>query len=59
MEDVGAIGNGEDENLKTTDGKQTLKRKINKYYDKQHQLEPMLAAQELSEFGNHELGHTF
>jgi len=33
-EDVGAICNGKDENLKTTDGKQTLKRKIPKYYDR-------------------------
>jgi len=35
MEDVGAVGNGEDENLKTIDGKQTLKRKMPNYYDKQ------------------------
>jgi len=33
MEDVGATGNGEDEILRTTDGKQTLKKKIPIYYD--------------------------
>ncbi len=44
--------------LKTTNGKQALKREINRYYDKQQQLELVLAAQELSEFGDHELGHT-
>jgi len=31
---VGAPSNEENENLKTTDGKQALKRKIPKYYDK-------------------------
>ncbi len=34
MEDVGAAGNEENENLRTTDGKQTLKRKIPRYYDR-------------------------
>jgi hypothetical protein len=34
MEDVGAAGNEENENLRTIDGKQALKRKIPKYYDK-------------------------
>jgi len=34
MEDVGVAGNGEYEILKTTNGKQTLKRKIPKYYDR-------------------------
>ncbi len=58
MEDVGVASNGEDENLKTTNGKQTLKRKIPKYYDRQQQMELVLAVQELSKFGNHELGHT-
>jgi hypothetical protein len=55
--DGGATGNGEDEILRTIDGKQTLKRKIPKYYDRQQQLELVLAAQELFEFGDHELGH--
>jgi len=58
MEEVKAIGNGEDQNLETTDGKQKLKRKIPRYYDMQQQLELVLAAQELSEFGDHELCHT-
>jgi hypothetical protein len=44
MEDVGVACNGEDENLKTSDGKQTLKRKIPKYYDRHQQLELVLAA---------------
>jgi len=57
MEDVGATNNGEGENLITTNGKQTLKRMIPKYYDRQQSLELVLAAQELFEFGNHELGH--
>jgi hypothetical protein len=35
MEDVGAIGNEENEILRTTDGKQTLKKKIPKYNDRQ------------------------
>jgi hypothetical protein len=34
IEDVRAIRNGEDENLKTTDGKQALKKNIPEYYDK-------------------------
>jgi hypothetical protein len=35
MEDVKVVNNEENENLKTTDGKQALKRKIPKYYDRQ------------------------
>jgi hypothetical protein len=35
VEDVGATCNEEDEILKTTNGKQTLKRKIPKYYHRQ------------------------
>ncbi len=58
MEEVKAAGSGEDQNLKTTNGKQELKRKMPRYYDMQQQLELVLAAQELSEFGDHELGHT-
>ncbi len=34
IEDVRTVRIGEDENLKTTDGKQALKRKIPEYYDK-------------------------
>jgi hypothetical protein len=37
---------------------QALKREITRYYDRQQQLELVLAAQELSEFGDHELGRT-
>jgi hypothetical protein len=33
MEEVRAAGSGEDQNLKTTDGKQELKRKMPRYYD--------------------------
>jgi len=42
MEDVEATGNGEDEILRTIESKQTLKRKIPKYYDRQQQLELVL-----------------
>jgi hypothetical protein len=57
MEDVEATDNEENQNLTATDGKQALKE-ITKYYDKQQQLELVLATQELFEFGDHELGHT-
>jgi hypothetical protein len=57
MEEVKAACNGEDQNLRTTNGKQELKRKIPIYYDMQQQLELVLAAQELYEFGDHKLGH--
>jgi hypothetical protein len=58
MEDVEAADNEKNQNLKATDGKQALKREITRYYDKQQQLELVLAAQELFEFGDHKLGHT-
>jgi len=35
-----------------------LKRRVPQYFDKRHQLELALAAQELSEFGDHELSPT-
>jgi len=35
-----------------------LKRRMSQYFDKRHQLELALAAQELSEFGDHELSPT-
>jgi hypothetical protein len=35
-----------------------LKRKVPQYFDKRQQLELVLAAQELSEFGDHELSPT-
>jgi hypothetical protein len=58
MEDVEAVDNEENQNLGPADGKQALKREITRYYDRQQQLELVLAAQELFEFGDHELGHT-
>jgi hypothetical protein len=59
MEEIGTTCVEESENLRNIDGKQSLKRKIPKYYDKQQQLELMLAAEQLSEFGDHNLGHTY
>jgi hypothetical protein len=44
--------------MKTINGKQALKRKLCQYYDKQQQMELVLAVQELFEFGDHDLGHT-
>jgi hypothetical protein len=35
MEEVRAAGSGEDQNLRTVNSKQLLKRKIPKYYDMQ------------------------
>jgi hypothetical protein len=58
MEDVEVANNEENQNLGPTDGKQALKREITRYYDRQQQLELVLAAKELSEFGDHELSHT-
>jgi hypothetical protein len=58
VEDVEAADNEENQNLGPADGKQALKREITKYYDRQQQLELVLATKELSEFGDHELGHT-
>jgi hypothetical protein len=58
MEEVGARGNEENQNLKIINGKQALTRKIPIYYDRHQQLELVLAAQELFEFGDHKLGHT-
>jgi hypothetical protein len=58
MEDVEVVDNEENQNLGLADGKQALKREITRYYDRQQQLELVLAAQELSEFGDHDLGHT-
>jgi hypothetical protein len=44
--------------LKDNNGRQALKRKIPQYYDKQQQLELVLAAQELLEFDERDLVHT-
>jgi hypothetical protein len=35
MEEVGAIGNEENQYLRIADGKQEVKRKIPRYYDRQ------------------------
>jgi hypothetical protein len=58
MEDVEAAENEEGQSLGTADGRQSLKKEMTKYYDRQQQLELVLAAQELSEFGEHGLGQT-
>jgi hypothetical protein len=58
MEDVEVVDNEENQNSRAINGKQALKREITRYYGKQQQLELVLAAQELSKFGDHELGHT-
>jgi hypothetical protein len=58
IEDVEATDNEENQNSRATNGKQALKREITNYYDKQQQLELVLATHELFEFGDHELGHT-
>jgi hypothetical protein len=57
MEDVEAADNEENQNLGPVDGRQALKKEMTRYYDRQQQLELVLAAQELSGFGEHELGH--
>jgi hypothetical protein len=58
MEDVEAVDNKESQNLGPVVGRQSLKKEMTRYYDRQQQLELVLAAQELLEFGEHELGHT-
>jgi hypothetical protein len=44
MEDVEAADNEKNQNLGPVDGKQALKREITRYYDRQQQLELVLAA---------------
>jgi hypothetical protein len=58
MEDVEVAENEESQSLGPIDGRQSLKKEMTRYYDRQQQLELVLAAQELSEFGEHGLGHT-
>ncbi len=58
MEDVEAADNEGSQNLGPADGRQALRKEMTRYYDRQQQLELVLAAQELSKFGEHELGHT-
>jgi hypothetical protein len=57
MEEIKAVDIEGGEILRNTKGKQTLKRKLPQYYDKQQQLELVLATQELLEFDNHNLVH--
>jgi hypothetical protein len=52
------VGAADDEDMGATDGKQTLQKGTAKYYDKRQQLELVLAAQELSEFGGLEVDPT-
>jgi hypothetical protein len=58
MEDVEVAENEEGQSLGPADGRQSLKKEMTRYYDRQQQLELVLAAQELSEFGEHGLGQT-
>jgi hypothetical protein len=57
MEDVEAADNEGSQNLGPADGRQALRKEMTRNYDRQQQLKLVLAAQELSEFGEHELGH--
>jgi hypothetical protein len=54
VKDVEGADNKGDQNLRPLDGKQALKERRTKYYDRQQQLELVLAAQQQSEFGEHE-----
>ncbi len=58
MEEIKAINIERGEILRNIEGKQTLKRKLPQYYDKQQQLELVLVTQELFEFDDHNLVHT-
>jgi hypothetical protein len=58
MEDVEAAENEESQTFGPADGRQSLKKGMTRYYDRQQQLELVLAVQELSKFGEHGLGHT-
>ncbi len=54
VEDVEGADSEGDQNLRPPDGKRALKERRAKYYDRQQQLELVLLAQQLSEFGEHE-----
>jgi hypothetical protein len=58
LEEIKATNIEGGEILRNTEGKQTLKRKLLQYYDKQQQLELVLIAQKLLEFDDHNLVHT-
>jgi hypothetical protein len=52
-----AVSTG-DEPMQHEGARMVLKRRRPQYFDKRQQLDLALAAQEMSEFGNHELGST-
>jgi len=54
VEDVEGADSKGDQNLRPPDGKRALKERRTQYYDRQQQLELVLAAQQLSKFGKHE-----
>jgi hypothetical protein len=54
VEDVEEADSEGDQNSRPPDGKRALKERGARYYDRQQQLELVLAAQQLSEFGEHE-----
>jgi hypothetical protein len=56
VEDVEVASNEEIRNLEPPDGKRALKEGRARYYNRQQQLELVLAAQELSECGEHRVG---
>jgi hypothetical protein len=58
VEDVEVAENEEGQILGPADGRQSLKKEMTRYYDRQQQLELVLVAQELSELGEHGLGQT-
>jgi hypothetical protein len=52
--DVEGVDSEGDQNSRPPDGKRALKKRRAKHYDRQQQLELVLVAQQLSEFGEHE-----
>ncbi len=54
VEDMEAVDNEEVRNLGSPNGKRVLKEGRARYYNRQQQLELVLAAQELLEYGEHE-----
>ncbi|CAK9276232.1 unnamed protein product [Sphagnum jensenii] len=52
---VEVVGGAQDEDLEVADGKQTLQKGLIRYYNKQQQLELVLAAQELFELRDREV----
>ncbi len=58
MEDVEAASSEEVRNLEPPSGKRALKEGKARYYNRQQQLELVLAAQEQTKHGEHEVGDT-